>query len=82
LLNDSEEIPARFTGIVIWPSGTKLWVSNGMPHRLDGPARECVMDCCHWYVEGKCLTFEQFWEKQKDTEYAPRIMAYMLGVKK
>jgi hypothetical protein len=28
------------------------------------------------------LTFEQFWAKQKDTEHAVKIMAYMLGAKK
>jgi hypothetical protein len=73
--------PNNFTGIAIYPDGSKVWYVEGKRYRLDGPACEYADGSKYWYVEGKSLTFEQFWEKQKDTEYAPRIMAYMLGAK-
>ena len=100
-----DDIPKQFTGIAIYPDGSKYWYVEGKFHRLDGPAIEwadgskswCIEDKLHrkdgpaieypngakfWYIEGKELTFQQFWELQKDTEYALKIMAYMLGAKK
>jgi hypothetical protein len=76
---DWNGIPNNFTGIAIYPSGNKYWYVKGKRHRLDGPAIEYSDGSKYWYVEGKKLTFEQFWEKQKNTEYAPKIMADMLG---
>jgi hypothetical protein len=65
-----------------WANGSKYWFVKGKLHKLDGPAYEDASGSKEWWIEGKHLTFEQFWAKQKDTEYAPRIMAYMLGAKK
>ena len=62
-----------------WADGSKEWYVEDKRHRLDGPAIEYADGSKSWYVEDKELTFEQFWERQKDTEYAPKIMAYMLG---
>jgi hypothetical protein len=64
-----------------WANGDKFWYVEGKQHRLDGPAIEYANGSKFWYVEDKYLTFEQFWARVKDTEYAPRIMAYMLGAK-
>jgi hypothetical protein len=73
--------PPDFTGIVIRPSGAKEWLQNGLYHRPDGPAVEIGRTYKAWYLDGDFLGFEKYWERQKDTEYAPRIMAYMLGAK-
>ena len=61
--------------------GSKFWYVEGKRHRLDGPAIEWADGSKFWFVESKVLTFEQFWKQMKDTEYAPKIMAYMLGAK-
>ena len=65
-----------------WADGSKWWYIEGKHHRLDGPAIERIDGYKAWYIEGKSLTFQQFWEQMKDTDYAPKIMAYMLGAKK
>ena len=64
-----------------WANGDKYWYVEDKQHRLDGPACEWANGSKYWYVEDKYLTFEQFWKRQKDTEYAPKIMADMLGAK-
>ena len=64
-----------------YADGSKFWYVEGKYHRLDGPAIEWADGSKYWCIEGKYLTFQQFWERMKDTDYAPRIMAYMLGAK-
>ena len=81
-INNWKEIPKHFTGIAIWPDGSKFWYIDGKYSRLDGPAIEDTDGYKVWYIDDKRLTFIEFWERQKDTEYAPAIMAYMLGAKK
>ena len=78
---DWNGLPINFTGIAIYPNGNKFWFVKGKHHRLDGPAIEYSDGSKYWYIEGKSLTFKQFWARVKDTEYAPQIMAYMLGAK-
>lgn len=56
------------------------WCQDGMPHRLDGPAIVSYR-CADYFIEGKEYTFEQFWNKQKDTIHATKIMANILGQK-
>ena len=63
-------------------NGSKYWYIEGKCHRLDGPAIEYADGSKCWYIEGEYLTFQQFWERMKDTDYALKIMAYMLGAKK
>ena len=63
-------------------NGGKFWFVDDKLSRLDGPAIEDTDGYKDWYIDDKCLTFIEFWERQKDTEYAPVIMAYMLGAKK
>ena len=65
-----------------YANGSKYWCIEGKYHRKDGPACEWADGSKEWYIEGKELTFEEFWKRMKDTDYAPRIMAYMLGAKK
>ena len=62
----------------------RIWLVNGRQHRLDGPAYEGdISDYDQvWWIDGESLTFEKYWARVKDTEYAPKIMADMLGAKK
>jgi hypothetical protein len=48
-----ETLPPGFTGIVEISNGTKFWLVNGLPHRLDGPAVELVSGEQNWYKEEK-----------------------------
>lgn len=51
---------------------------NGKYHRLDGPAFY-YKDMQKYYIGGKEYTPTQFWDKQKHTKYATKIMAHILG---
>ena len=64
-----------------WSNGCKCWFKNGNIHRLDGPAIMYPDGNKLWFIDGEPLSFQQFWARQKDTEHAPRIIAYMLGAK-
>lgn len=48
-----ENIPENFTGIVMYPSGTKIWYKERKIHRLDGPAIETPDGEKEWWKEGK-----------------------------
>ena len=37
-----------------YANGNKYWYLNGILHRDDGPAVECVDGEKHWYVNGRC----------------------------
>jgi hypothetical protein len=75
-----KDVPLGFTGIVIWPDGDKSWLKNGDYCRYDGPAMKWK-DSERWFLDGEQFSFEQFWERMKDTKYAPKIMAYVLGAR-
>ena len=47
------QIPRRFTGIVEWADGTKVWWLNGKYHRVDGPARVWPNGTKEWWLNGK-----------------------------
>jgi len=49
----NSEIPKRFTGIVEYTSGTKVWYLNGQWHRVDGPAIEYPDGTKEWWLNGK-----------------------------
>lgn len=46
------EIPAGYTGLVIYSDGSEHWLKEGVFHRLDGPAVK-NKDGEGWYKEGK-----------------------------
>lgn len=46
------DIPEKFTGIAVFPSGTKKWYKYGKLHREDGPAIEWPDGSVSWYKEG------------------------------
>lgn len=48
-----EEVPENYTGIAIYPDGTKRWYKNGKRHREDGPAVVFVDGTEYWYKNGK-----------------------------
>lgn len=50
---ETKEVPPLFTGIIEYLDGSKEWVVNNSPHRLDGPAREWANGVKEWYVDGK-----------------------------
>ena len=42
------------------------WVLNGKRHREDGPAVKYPDGHKEWYLNGNCLTFEEFFEQASD----------------
>ena len=51
-VNLHHEIPKRFTGIIEYLNGDKVWYKEGKRHRTDGPAIECWDGRNLWYIEG------------------------------
>jgi hypothetical protein len=47
----SKDIPSGFTGIAIYPDGTKEWWLNGHCHREDGPAIEWSDGKKEWWSD-------------------------------
>ena len=78
-VNSILDIHENYTGILECPNGDKLWYLNGKFHRLDGPSVELCNGYKFWYLNGKEYTFEQYWNIQKNTEHANKIMAYILS---
>jgi len=54
--------------------------NRGMLHRLDGPAYDSK-NYQYYYYYGKGVTIKELYQKVKDTCYAPKLMAYVLGYK-
>jgi hypothetical protein len=59
---------------------------NGKLHRPDGPAiiqptMTKGSEDVEWWLNGRRYTEKGFWEKQKDTEYAPMLVARKFGIK-
>lgn len=78
ILKTSNQKP--FTGQVDFANGGIVWILNGKIHHPIKPAYN-VDERIEYWLDGIELTFEQFWEKQKDTIYANKIMANLLGSK-
>ena len=54
-IEETNEQPTNFTGIIEWSNGTKQWLVNGKLHRLDGPAIEHYSGSKYWYIDNiKC----------------------------
>jgi hypothetical protein len=51
----NSEIPKRFTGIVEYTSGTKVWRLKGKYHREDGPAIEWADGTKSWHLNDKFI---------------------------
>lgn len=51
-VNKDSEIPDIFTGLAIFPSGTKMYFKDGALHREDGPAIEWCTGAESWFYEG------------------------------
>jgi hypothetical protein len=51
-VDSHRDVPENFTGIVLWPSGSKQWFKNGQLHRVDGPANEYDYGRKEWWVNG------------------------------
>jgi hypothetical protein len=47
------EIPKQYTGIVLFPNGSKQYRKDGMLHREDGPANEWLDGTKEWYLNGR-----------------------------
>ena len=52
-LEDWDETPQDYTGIVEWKCGNKSWVKNGKHHRENGPAHIKKIGYKIWYLDGK-----------------------------
>lgn len=53
----------KFSGIVEWPDGSRLYKLNGKMHRLDGPAYTTLEGYMSFIIDDKkvdCDTIEQF----------------------
>jgi hypothetical protein len=51
LTNNRPKPPLNYTGIVVYPDGTKRWFLSGKRHREDGPAVE-AQHAKRWYLHG------------------------------
>lgn len=51
------EIPNNFTGIVEYPSQTKVWLKEGKRHREDGPAVIYSGGGNQWWIDGNWYPF-------------------------
>ena len=54
-LQEWNEIPQGYTGIVEWENGDIDWFKNGGFHREDGPARIYKEGFKVWYLDGKFI---------------------------
>ncbi len=52
-IEDWEEVPKDYTGIVEHLNGSKWWILNGKWHREDGPAIIKPDGTKRWYLNGK-----------------------------
>lgn len=56
-LENIDQVPSDYTGIVIFNSGSKFWFKDGKRHRIGGPAveyedREKFWCTKEWWVDG------------------------------
>lgn len=72
-----------FTGIMTFPNGSYECFSEGFWHNEDGPAVVNYLEDGsiekNYYLNGEQYSFQEFWDKQKATKYANKIMANVLG---
>jgi hypothetical protein len=54
-IESPNQIPKRFTGIALFPRGTKYWIKNGKRHREDGPAIEHSNGGKEWYFDDEYI---------------------------
>jgi len=52
-LENWDDIPQGYTGIIEWQYGSKGWYKNGKLHREDGPAWTRVSGFNEWWLDGK-----------------------------
>ena len=57
------------------------WAVNGKIHREDGPALIDLPNDHYYYLNDERLTLAQFYERQKHTIHATKIMALLLASK-
>ena len=55
-MEETDKFPIKFTGIVVYPNGSKHWVVDGNLHRIDGPAIESSNGTKEWCVDDKEVT--------------------------
>lgn len=57
---------------IIYSDGTKVWVSNSIPHRWDGPAIIYTDGSCTWYINGNQLDLDtnqiEDWAKENNLD--------------
>ena len=58
-IEETDDFPKNFTGIMGVPNGDKVWLVNGQVHRIDGPAVDCSNGTKFWYIDDKQITKEQ-----------------------
>jgi len=51
-VKNRSSVSPHFTGIIEFPTGTRMWIENNELHRLDGPAIEW-----HWSPNGKSFEY-------------------------
>ena len=54
-INDSEEVPEGYTGIVEIENQETAWIKDGFEHREDGPARIYKDGYKSWWLDGKII---------------------------
>jgi hypothetical protein len=54
-VNEWNEVPKNYIGIVEYFNGDKIWFLNSQQHREDGPAREWSNGEKEWWLNYKCL---------------------------
>lgn len=57
----------------------KIWIKNNKIHRDDGPAYLYKGEKLYYFLNGIAMSFEQFVERQKNTEHYNKIFANTFG---
>lgn len=63
IVHDRSDAPKDFTGIIERYKLSRVWVVNGEPHRIDGPAVEYMDGALHWWLNGEYMSEKEHYEK-------------------
>jgi len=64
-----QNVPSHFTGIAIYPNGSKAWYIDDKLSRLDGPAVEYANGNKAWYIDNIYLTEDSYWQHPEVIEF-------------
>lgn len=77
LFTCKEDQSQPFTGQICFGDNSVVWILNGKIHHPSKPAH---YDGSYW-LEGQEYSFNDFYNRQKDTQYASGVLAYVLASK-